>query len=97
GRQGARAFTWRRRLHSKPFSQQELVLRTGAVLRRLGASPIASGSMITVGPITIDQSACKVTVDGTESELTATEYKLLLILAERRGRVQSRARLLEIV
>jgi len=82
---------------SKPFSPQELVLRAGAVLRRLGASPIASGSVMTVGPIKIDQNACKVTVADREADLTATEYKLLLTLAERRGRVQSRQRLLETV
>jgi two-component system phosphate regulon response regulator PhoB len=82
---------------SKPFSQQELVLRAGAVLRRLEATPITSGSVMTVGPIKIDQSACKVTVDGNEKELTATEYKLLLTLAERRGRVQSREKLLQTV
>jgi two-component system phosphate regulon response regulator PhoB len=82
---------------SKPFSAQELVLRAGAVLRRLGASPVSSGSVLTVGPIKIDQSACKVTIDGEQTELTATEYKLLLTLAERRGRVQSRERLLETV
>jgi two-component system phosphate regulon response regulator PhoB len=82
---------------SKPFSPRELVLRAGAVLRRLGASPVASGSVMTLAPIKIDQSACKVTVDGHETDLTATEYKLLLTLAERRGRVQSRQRLLEAV
>jgi two-component system phosphate regulon response regulator PhoB len=38
-----------------------------------------------------------VTVDGREVELTPTEYKLLLTLAERRGRVQGRAHLLETV
>jgi two-component system phosphate regulon response regulator PhoB len=38
-----------------------------------------------------------VRVDGSEVELTATEYKLLLLLAERRGRVQDRAKLLESV
>ena len=36
-------------------------------------------------------------VEGKEIELTATEYNLLLLLAERRGRVQSRAQLLESV
>jgi two-component system phosphate regulon response regulator PhoB len=82
---------------SKPFSPQELVLRTGAVLRRLGSAPISSGSVITIGSVRIDQSACKVTIEGRETSLTATEYKLLLTLAERRGRVQSRQRLLETV
>jgi two-component system phosphate regulon response regulator PhoB len=45
----------------------------------------------------IDRAAHKVTVDGNEVELTPTEFKLLLTLAERRGRVQARAHLLETV
>ena len=40
---------------SKPFSPQELVLRAAAVLRRLGAAPISSGSVITIGPLKIDR------------------------------------------
>jgi two-component system phosphate regulon response regulator PhoB len=50
-----------------------------------------------VGPITIDRAEHRVSVDGRLIDLTATEYKLLVILAERRGRVQSRAHLLETV
>lgn len=81
----------------KPFSPQELVLRVGAVLRRLGSPAVASGSVITAGPLTIDRGAHRVEVEGREVRLTATEYHLLLTLAERRGRVQSRAQLLETV
>jgi two-component system phosphate regulon response regulator PhoB len=81
---------------TKPFSPQELVLRVGAILRRVGSSPDA-GEVIQVGAIRIDRSAHRVTVDGHEIELTATEYKLLLTLAERRGRLQGRAHLLETV
>lgn len=81
----------------KPFSPQELVLRVGAVLRRLGAPSVASGSVITAGPLTIDRGAHRVLVEGQELDLTATEYKLLVTLAERRGRVQSRSQLLELV
>ena len=81
---------------TKPFSPQELVLRVGAILRRVGASPTA-GDTLQAGPITIDRAAHKVTVDGNEIELTPTEFKLLLTLAERRGRVQARAHLLETV
>jgi two-component system phosphate regulon response regulator PhoB len=81
----------------KPFSPQELVLRIGAVLRRLASPAVASGSVISAGPMVIDRGAHRVSVDGREIELTATEYNLLVLLAERRGRVQTRAQLLESV
>ncbi|MBI4503825.1 MAG: response regulator [Gemmatimonadetes bacterium] len=81
----------------KPFSPKELVLRVKAVLRRLAGPSVTSGSILAVGPVSIDRAAHRVTVGGTEIELTATEYKLLFTLAERRGRVQSRAHLLETV
>jgi len=81
---------------TKPFSPEELVLRIGAVLRRLHAPATSvGGSVLQVGPIAIDRSAHKVTVDGKPIELTRIEYRLLLLLAERRGRVQSRPQLLE--
>lgn len=82
---------------SKPFSPQELVLRVGAILRRLAAAGTAASDTLTIGPIEIDRSAHRVKIDGQEIELTATEFKLLLTLAERRGRVQGRALLLETV
>lgn len=81
---------------TKPFSPQELVLRVGAILRRVaggGESP----DVLTIGPIRMDRSAHRVTVEGHEVELTPTEFKLLLTLAERRGRVQARGHLLETV
>jgi two-component system phosphate regulon response regulator PhoB len=81
----------------KPFSPQELVLRVGAVLRRLAAPAVAAGGRIAAGAIVLDKTAHRVTVDGTEVELTATEFKLLRTLLEREGRVQSRAQLLETV
>jgi two-component system phosphate regulon response regulator PhoB len=82
---------------TKPFSPQELTLRVGALLRRLAAPSVAAGSQLVAGPITIDRAAHRVTVDGTELVLTATEYKLLATLVERRGRVQTRPQLLETV
>ena len=81
---------------TKPFSPQELVLRVGAILRRVAGAGEHT-DLITVGPIRIDRSAHRVTVNEIEVELTATEFKLLLTLAERRGRVQARAHLLETV
>ena len=82
---------------TKPFSPQELVLRVGAILRRLGAGSAGTGDVLVAGPVRIDRAAHRVTVDGQEVELTPTEYRLLTILAERRGRVQARAHLLETV
>ena len=83
---------------TKPFSPQELVLRVAAILRRLGApAPTVAGDVLQFGPLRIDRGAHRVTVDGAEVELTPTEYKLLLTLGERRGRVQARAHLLESV
>ena len=81
---------------AKPFSPQELVLRVRAILRRVVASG-ASGDTLRIGAIEIDRSAHRVTVEAKHVDLTPTEFKLLLTLAERRGRVQSRARLLETV
>ncbi len=83
---------------TKPFSPEELVLRVGAVLRRLRAPATAGGgSVLRVGPLAIDRGAHRVTSDGRPVDLTRIEYRLLLLLAERRGRVQTRPQLLESV
>ncbi|MBA3671922.1 MAG: response regulator transcription factor [Gemmatimonadaceae bacterium] len=82
---------------TKPFSPQELVLRVGAILRRMGAGGGSGGDTLVIGPLTIDCAAHLVHVDGAPVELTPTEFKLLLTLAERRGRVQGRAHLLQTV
>ncbi len=82
---------------AKPFSPPELVLRVGAVLRRLAAPAVAAGGVLSAGPMQIDTAAHRVTVHGKEVELTATEFKLLRLLVERAGRVQTRTQLLETV
>ncbi len=82
---------------TKPFSPQELVLRVRNILRRMAQTQTGLPDVVRVGPILIDRAAHRVTVDNAELDLTPTEFKLLLTLAERRGRVQSRALLLEIV
>jgi two-component system phosphate regulon response regulator PhoB len=82
---------------TKPFSPPELVLRVAAILRRLKAAPDESQDVRQIGPLRIDTTAHRVTVDGREIDLTPTEFKLLLLLAERKGRVQARNLLLEIV
>ncbi len=80
---------------TKPFSPRELVLRVAAVLRRAQSPPVAGASrMVRGGPISVDLNAMRVLVHGGEVQLTPTEYRLLVSLMERRGRVQSRQQLL---
>ena len=82
---------------TKPFSPQELVLRVGAILRRVGASATSGSNKIEIGQLVIDLAAHLVHVAGEPVDLTPTEFKLLSTLAERRGRVQARAHLLQTV
>jgi len=78
----------------KPFSSRELLLRIKAILRR--ATPDKnSEKTLQLGSLTVDPSRHRVTVAAAEITLTSTEYKLLMVLAERPGRVQSRERLLQ--
>lgn len=78
----------------KPFSMREIVLRIRAVLRR-NAPQAPVPDLFTIGEIVIDKERHVVTSAGIEVELTSTEYKLLLYLAERSGRVISRELLLQ--
>ncbi len=80
----------------KPFSPRELVLRVEAILRRVSSpSEEAAPQTITVGDLVIDVPGHRVEIEGEELVLTALEFRLLLDLAKRRGRVQSRDALLE--
>jgi two-component system phosphate regulon response regulator PhoB len=78
---------------AKPFSPREVVLRIKAVLRRRAGESGGRG-VLESGAIRLDPEAHRVEVREREVPLTATEFRLLRLLLERRGRVQSRARLL---
>lgn len=80
---------------TKPFSPREIVLRVQAVLRRVRPKAQTSAERLKIGELEIDAPRHAVTVAGEEIALTALEFKLLLDLATRRGRVQSRDALLE--
>jgi two-component system phosphate regulon response regulator PhoB len=82
---------------TKPFSPQELVLRVGAILRRIKAGREEPKDIRTIGSLRINATEHRVTVDGREVDLTPTEFRLLQLLAERKGRVQPRNLLLEVV
>lgn len=81
---------------TKPFSPRELVARIKAALRRLktgGAS--GESDILAFKRVRIDAGARVVTVDEHPIELTAIEFDLLKVLAENRGRVLTREKLLE--
>jgi phosphate regulon transcriptional regulator PhoB len=81
---------------TKPFSPRELVARVKAVLRRFTEKPVIE-KIMKIGDIEIDRERYTVTARGKPVKLSATEFKLLLFLAERRGRVFSRGQLLDAV
>ena len=76
----------------KPFSPREFVLRVNAVVRRNATASLSD--RLVAGEITVDRTKHAVLVAGKATDCTATEFKLISILIERRGRVQSRDRLL---
>ena len=77
----------------KPFSPRELVLRVKSVLRR-GQEKPTTDERLHLGELVLDRSRHEVLIKGKRIDLTATEFKLLAVLMERRGRVQGRERLL---
>lgn len=80
------------------FSVRELVLRVRAVLRRRGAAPAdepAPASREVIGVLSVDREAHQLFVHDVEVPLTVTEFRLLTLLADREGRVQTRGRLLQ--
>ena len=81
---------------AKPYSSRELMLRVRALLRRAAPNKLAAvpETQVSFGLIRMDPSAHQAWVDGSEIVLTALEFRLLRLLIERRGRVQSRDRLL---
>jgi two-component system OmpR family response regulator len=78
----------------KPFGIEELILRIKAILRRSMKSTSAP-TQLTCGPIAIDDEQHLVTFNGEEVELSPTEYKLLQILVEKKGRVLTKKLLLD--
>jgi len=79
---------------AKPFGMGELVARVQAAVRRAGllraAAPV---ERIEVPGLVIDPALHQAFMDGRDAELTRTEFRLLLVLASERGRVQTRDQL----
>ena len=77
----------------KPFEPRELLARLRTILRRGAAPPLPRA--LCFGRLEIDRDARQVRIDGHERILTAYQFDILLALAERAGRVVSRAQLLD--
>ncbi len=81
---------------TKPFSPRELVARVRAVLRRITHTP-KNHATIQCGPIEMDIETFSLKVSGVYIDLTSTEFKILGILLEGRGKVFSRSQLLDLL
>ena len=83
---------------TRPFSPRELVLRVEAILRRIrgfAGQGDHEGGVLRAGELSLDLGAMRVTLGERELPVTPTEYRLLRVLLENRGRMQKRADLLE--
>lgn len=78
----------------KPFSPRELVARVKTVLRRTGTKE-SEDNIIKVGPLSINTEKYEVTVENEKVVLTTTEFKILEVLADGKGRVFTRDQLLK--
>ena len=81
---------------SKPFSPRELLARIRTVMRRTSQEK-AGASVIRIGRLTINKETYAVTKDDKPLELSSTEFRLLLYLVERKGKVFNRDQLLDAV
>ena len=79
---------------TKPFGLEELTLRVAAILRRTGAG-MSESTIHECGPITIDEERHLVTMNGSAVDLSPTEFRLLLELVERKGKVVTKNHLLD--
>ena len=79
----------------KPYSPRELLLRVRAILRRSVTPEAQQAEQLRFGALVVDELGHRVWVSEQEITLTALEFRLLTTLLSRKGRVQSRARLLD--
>ena len=80
---------------AKPFEPRELQARLRAILRRKGGAP--RGEILRFGRLEIDKGARVVRLDGEERAITSHQFAILLVLAERAGRVLSREALMDMM
>ncbi|MBK7001112.1 MAG: response regulator transcription factor [Rhodoferax sp.] len=81
----------------KPFEPRELLARIRAVLRRRVDGPPGASTVLQFGSLSIDRDARNVAVNAVPCELTSHQFDLLVVLAERAGRVLTREQIMEAV
>ena len=81
---------------TKPFSPRELIARVRAVLRRAHEKPLPE-KKVKIGDLEINADTYQASKRGTPIKLSATEFKLLLYLVQRKGKVFNRDMLLDAV
>lgn len=81
----------------KPFEPRELLARIRAVLRRRGPGSNPVQALLQFGTLEIDRDARAVRIDGDDVVLTSHQFDLLVVLAERAGRVLTRDQIMEAV
>lgn len=82
----------------KPYRPLELVARAKAVIRRKSAGgQVADGDRLVRGGLVIDSVRHEITLDDTPVHLTATEFRLLHLLASQPGRAFTRGQILNLV
>jgi len=80
---------------TKPFSPRELIARIKAILRRVEKPEPKAETIVIKDDLIINLQKYEVTISGKKIDLTSTEFKLLKVLAERKGWVFSRDQLLD--
>jgi DNA-binding response OmpR family regulator len=82
---------------AKPFEPRELQARLRAILRRKGGAGAPKAEILRFGRLEIDKGARVVRLDGEERTITSHQFAILLVLAERAGRVLSRDALMDLL
>ncbi|MER7796745.1 response regulator transcription factor [Microbacterium sp. NPDC096154] len=81
---------------TKPFSLEEVVARLRALMRRSGTAHAAEEEpILRVGDLSLNEDSHEVERDGTQIELTATEFELLRFLMRNERKVVSKAQILD--
>ncbi len=85
---------------NKPFDINILSARVRSLLRRskqMEMSKETSEEIISLGPVSLDKSQCKVSIDGNDLDLTLSEYKLMVAFLHQPGKVLTRNQLVEFI
>lgn len=78
----------------KPFSPRELMMRIAAILKRVSGAGTDAPEIVTLGDMTVDFTARRVSIGGKDTQLTPKEYELLFYMVRNRGIALTRERLI---